>query len=99
MTYGKDAVEWRRARVLELDSQGYTHCEIVSKLLIAKGTVSNDLSFLKKQAIANLQHHIHEVIPDEYQKCMTGMKSNLKETLEIANTVTDGLESVSESIK
>ena len=25
----------------------------------------------------------------EYQKCMAGMKSNLKETLEIANTVTD----------
>jgi hypothetical protein len=51
--------------------------------------VSNDLSFLRKQAIENLQHHIHEVVPMEYQKCMTGMKSNLKETLEIANSVTD----------
>jgi hypothetical protein len=89
MTYGKDAIQWRRARILELNSQGYTHREIVSKLQIAKGTVSNDLSFLKKQAIENLQHHIHEVVPDEYQKCMAGMKSNLKETLEIATTVTD----------
>jgi hypothetical protein len=89
MTYGKDAREWRRARVLELDSQGYTHREIVSKLLIAKGTVSNDLAYLKKQAIENLQHHIHEVVPMEYQKCMAGMKSNLKETLEIAATTDD----------
>jgi hypothetical protein len=32
MTYGKDAIEWRRARVLELDCQGYTHREIVAKL-------------------------------------------------------------------
>ena len=89
MTYGKDAIQWRRARVLELNSQGYTHREIVSKLQIAKGTVSSDLSFLRKQAIENLQLHIHEVVPEEYQKCMAGMKSNLKETLEIANTVTD----------
>jgi hypothetical protein len=36
-----------------------------------------------------LQKHIHEVVPEEYQKCMAGMKSNLKETLEIANSVTD----------
>ena len=89
MTYGKDAIQWRRARILELNSQGYTHREIVSKLQIAKGTVSNDLSFLKKQAMENLQHHIHEVVPEEYQKCMAGMKSNLKETFQIAETVTD----------
>ena len=36
-----------------------------------------------------MQKHIHEVVPMEYQKCMAGMKSNLKETLEIANSVTD----------
>ena len=89
MTYGKDAIQWRRARVLELNSQGYTHREIVSKLQIAKGTVSSDLSFLRKQAIENLQLHIHEVVPEEYQKCMAGMKSNLKETLQIAATVSD----------
>ena len=89
MTYGRDAIVWRRTQVLGLSSQGYTHREIVSKLQIAKGTVSNDLAFIKKQSIDNLQKHIHEVVPMEYQKCMTGMKSNLKETLEIANSVTD----------
>ena len=45
--------------------------------------------FLRQKAQDNLQKHIHEVVPEEYQKCMAGMKSNLKETLEIANTVTD----------
>jgi hypothetical protein len=45
--------------------------------------------YLKKLAQDNLQKHIHEVVPEEYQKCMAGMKSNLKETLEIANSVTD----------
>ena len=40
--------------------------------------------FLRQQAQASLQKHIHEVVPEEYQKCMVGMKNNLKETLEIA---------------
>jgi hypothetical protein len=89
MTYGKDAIEWRRARVLELDSQGYTHREIVAKLQVAKGTVSNDLTYLRKQAQDNLQHHIHEVVPEYYQKCLWGVKRNLKQTLEIAETASD----------
>lgn len=37
----------------------------------------------------NLQKHIHEAIPEEYQKCMVGMKRNLKQTLEIAATAAD----------
>jgi hypothetical protein len=32
---------------------------------------------------------IYEKIPEEYQSCMTGMKLNLKQTLEIAETVAD----------
>jgi hypothetical protein len=72
-----------------LDSQGYTHREIVAKLQIAKGTVSNDLAYLRKQAQDNLQHHIHEVVPMEYERCMVGMKGNLKHVLEIAETAAD----------
>ena len=37
----------------------------------------------------NLQHHIHEVVPEEYQKSMVGMKQNLKHVLQIAETATD----------
>jgi hypothetical protein len=89
LTYGKEAIEWRRTKVLELDSQGYSQHEIASKLQIAKGTVNSDLVYLRKQAQENLQRHIHEVVPEEYQKCMVGMKRNLKETLVIAETATD----------
>jgi hypothetical protein len=89
LTYRKEAIEWRRTKVLELDSQGYSQHEIASKLQIAKGTVNSDLLFLRKQAQENLQKHIHEVVPEEYQKCMVGMKWNLKETLAIAETATD----------
>ena len=89
MTYGKKEISWRRGKVLELSSQGFSQEEIAMKLQVAHGTICNDLRSLRQQAQDNLQKHIHEAVPEEYQKCMTGMKSNLKETLEIANTVTD----------
>jgi hypothetical protein len=48
-----------------------------------------DLVYLRHQAQENLQHHIHETVPEEYQKCMMGMKRNLKQTLETAEASSD----------
>jgi hypothetical protein len=47
------------------------------------------LVYLRKQAQNNLDHHIHDVIPYEYEKAMAGMKMNLKHILEIAESVSD----------
>ena len=82
-------IEWRRSQVLELSSEGYSIREIAAKLQVDKSAVSRDIQFLRQQAQENLQHHIHEVVPEEYQKCMVGMKRNLKQTLEIAETTAD----------
>jgi hypothetical protein len=61
-----------------------------AKQHIADGSaVNRDLLFLRNQARENLQHHIHDRIPEEYQNCMTGMKINLKQTLEIAEAASD----------
>jgi len=89
LTYGRNAREFRRQMVLELDSQGYTYREIEAKLRISKGTVSSDMAFLRKQAQDNLQHHIHDVIPEYHQKCLWGMKRVLKQTLEIGEQSSD----------
>jgi hypothetical protein len=82
-------LEWRRNKVLELSSEGYSEREIGARLQISHITVHRDLMALKKQAQNNLQKHIHEVVPMEYQKCMVGMKRNLKQTLEIAEAASD----------
>jgi hypothetical protein len=47
------------------------------------------VAYLRQQSQENLQKHINEVVPEEYQKCMVGMKRNLKETLAIAETASD----------
>jgi hypothetical protein len=64
--------------------------EMKSYLLqVDKSIISRDLGYLRQRARENLQHHIHEVVPEEYQKCMMGLKRNLKQTLEIAETASD----------
>jgi hypothetical protein len=71
-------------------SKGETNqSEIAGKLQVDKSVICKDVAVIRKQAQENLQHHIHEVVPEEYQKCMVGMKLNLKETLEIAETAAD----------
>ena len=83
------SIEWRRSKVLEFSSEGYSQRDIAQKLQIGKSVVNRDILFLRKQARENLQYHIHDRIPEEYQNCMTGMKRNLKQTLEIAETTSD----------
>ena len=83
MTSKDEQIEWRRSSVLTLSSQGHSEREIVTNYKISRGTVYQDLRFITKQAQENLQYHIHKIIPLEYQRAMTGMKSNLKKVTEI----------------
>jgi IS30 family transposase len=89
LTYKQQQIEWRRGQVLELSAQGFSVREIAQKLQVGHSTVDTDLLYLRQQAQDNLQRHIHEVVPSEYEKCMVGMKHNLKETLEIAQSAVD----------
>jgi DNA-binding NarL/FixJ family response regulator len=53
-------IDWRRAKVLELSSRGYTEREIAEELQpIAPVTVHRDLVHLRQQAQESLQKHIH----------------------------------------
>jgi hypothetical protein len=82
-------IEYRRNKVLELSSKGYNQTEICQKLQLDKSAVSRDLVYLRKQAQNNLEHHIHDVIPMELERCMFGIKGNLKHVLDIAESVSD----------
>jgi hypothetical protein len=78
-----NSLEWRRSKVLELSSQGQP--EIARILQISQPTVNRDIGYLRGQARQNLRHHIHQVVPEEYQNCMTGINQVLKICWEIVN--------------
>ena len=78
-------IEWRRARVLELSSQGRTEREIATILKVGPATVGRDLSYLNKQARENLKSYVQDRLPDQYQKCMNGLNQVLKIGWNIVN--------------
>jgi Trp operon repressor len=70
---------WRRSKVLELSSQGHSQPEIADTLQVSVGTVNRDLSYLKEQAKSNIKRYIDEKLPEEYEKCLVGLNSILRE--------------------
>src|SRR5438876_2039771 len=75
----KMQVEWRRAKVLELLSMGNSQTEIANTLQIDLSTISRDTSFLRQQARDNIKKYIDERLPEEYEKCLVGLNSIVKE--------------------
>jgi Zn-dependent M32 family carboxypeptidase len=79
-----ERLQWRRNKVLELSSQGRSQPEIATILQVGLGTVSRDIQY-REQARKNLETHINDRLPEEYQSCMTGLKQVLKLSWDIAN--------------
>jgi IS30 family transposase len=85
----KMQVQWRRAKVQELSRKGYSQIDIATQLQADEPTISRDMAYLRKEAKETLEKHLNEIVPEEYQKCMIGMKRNLKQTLEIGESSPD----------
>lgn len=75
----KIQVEWRRRQVFELSSKGLSQVEIARKLQIHESTISRDLDYLREQSKENLRKYVDEKLPEEYEKCLVGLTSILKE--------------------
>jgi Sigma-70, region 4 len=72
-------IEWRRSKVLELDSQGHSQPEIARILQVSVGTVNRDLMYIREQSKQKIRKYIDETLPEEYEKCLVGITSILKE--------------------
>jgi hypothetical protein len=78
-------IEWRRAKVLELSSQGHSQREIADTIHVGIGTINRDMTYLRDEAQENLKSHIQDKLPEEYQNCMVGINQVLKICWEIVN--------------
>jgi predicted transcriptional regulator len=75
----RDRIDWRRSKVQELNSQGYSQREIAQILQVSNGTVNKDLFILRQQAKHNIKRYIDERLPEEYEKCLVGLNAITKE--------------------
>jgi predicted transcriptional regulator len=85
-------VDWRRNKVQQLLVRGYSQWDVAEELQIDQSTVSRDVHYLRHRAQQNLQKHIQQKLPEEYQRCLTGMNQVLKLSWQIANNNTKGQE-------
>jgi predicted transcriptional regulator len=57
--------EWRRSKVMELSSQGYSQSDIAKILQISQLTISRDFQYLKQLARSNITKYIDHKLPFE----------------------------------
>jgi NADH/NAD ratio-sensing transcriptional regulator Rex len=82
-------IQWRRDKVQELCSKGYSQREMSQTLQIGLATVNRDVSYLRTQAKANIKRYIDERLPEEYEKCLVGLNAITKEAWNTAQTAED----------
>ena len=87
-------VQWRRDKIQELCSKGYSQREISQVLQVGLATVNRDISYLRNQAKANITKYIDERLPEEYEKCLVGLTAITRETWATANQTEDKREKI-----
>lgn len=87
-------IDWRHEKILLLSSQGYSQRDIADKIKVSVGTVNKDLSYLRDQAKENIKKYVDEKIPEEYEKCLIGLNSILRESWSMSDTAIDKREKI-----
>jgi predicted transcriptional regulator len=65
--------------------QGQNQYDIAEVLQISQPTISRDVQYLKSKAKEEIKLHINEKLPEEYQRCLTGINQVLKIAWNMAN--------------
>src|SRR5919197_6113198 len=87
-------VQWRRDKVQELCSKGYSQREISQILQVGLATVNRDISYLRNQAKTNIKRYIDKRLPEEYEKCLVGLTAITKEAWNTAQSTEDKREKI-----
>ncbi len=94
MEHQDQQVQWRRDKVQELCSKGYSQREISQILQVGLATVNRDISYLRNQAKSNIKRYIDERLPEEYEKCLVGLNAITKEAWTTAQSTEDKREKI-----
>jgi transposase len=87
-------MQWRRDKVQELCSKGYSQREISQTLQVGVATVNRDISYLRNQAKSNIKRYIDERLPEEYEKCIVGLNAITREAWNTSQQTEDGRQKI-----
>lgn len=77
-------IAWRRNKTEDLLIKGNNQIQIAQILHVSEGTVSNDVAYLREQSRKNMENHMQDRLPREYENCMSGINQILKMSWDIA---------------
>jgi hypothetical protein len=87
MQQQQQQLEWRRAKVLELMSKGEANQSEIARILqVDRSIVCRDVAYLRQQTKENIVRYVDERLPEEYEKCLVGLNSILKEAWTMSKT-------------
>jgi IS30 family transposase len=90
----KQMIEWRRSQVFKLWSEGYSEREIGKQLQVSDTTIHNDIVFLVRKAKDNISLYVDDKLPSEYERCLVGINSILKEAWDMSKGIEDKKERI-----
>lgn len=67
---------------------------MAKKLRLDKSIISRDIAHLRIQAKENIKNYINERLPEEYEKCLVGITSIMKEAWNTSEGTEDNREKI-----
>ena len=92
MSTKTDQLEWRRSKVIEMRSRGFSQIEIAHELQVSKASISSDVQYLRSQAKESIRQYVIEHLPEQYQVCLSALDTILKHAYKILETSDDNRE-------
>ena len=89
-----EEIEWRRAKILELKSQGLDQREISQILHVSPATITFDLQNLRKEARKTIREYTTEQLPLQLRIFMVANQNAIKQYWDISQKAQDNKEKI-----
>ena len=89
-----EEIEWRRAKILELKSQGLDQREMAQVLQVSPTTITFDLQYLRKEARKTISEYTTEQLPLQLRTFMVATQNAIKQYWAISQKAQDNKEKI-----
>jgi IS30 family transposase len=89
-----EEIEWRRAKILELKSQGLDQRQISQALQVSPTTITFDLQYLRKEARETVREYTTEQLPLQLRTFMAAVQNAIKQYWEMSQNTKDNKEKI-----
>jgi transcriptional regulator len=89
-----EEIQWRRAKILELKSQGLDQREIAQVLHVSPATITFDLQYLHKEAREAIREYTTEQLPLQLRTSIVAVQNAIKQYWDISQKAQDNKEKI-----